>query len=1442
MTTNWQQPPGGAPPSGQNNQSQNAGKGKRFAVVGVLLVVIAGLAAGAGLFMANRDSDTAADDARYVLTETVASDPVFEPRDARGADPFFPLEVQLVAFQEEQEEGVRQQAEEILEGAEPGQEVEVPAFDVAALDEAVKTGLYGGTEENTCDPERLISFLYANPDLGEAWAKVQGIEFVEIADYIRGLDVRILAEDTNVLNHGFNPDNGAPYEIDTILAAGTAVLVDENGDIRTRCYCGNPIKPKPPEHMPPRCVVWIEHIYVQPAGDERRANAVRDVLLTGRETTVGGALWLEVKWGNANDQTGWVRSDNLRKHYCPPEQIEWQCPGPERVPVWANPDTTDQVGWHSGTVRTSTGETDIFGPVQPVGAPNPTVVNDFMLIRFTQANNAQNSAWVALDDLQQDEENCFRVPVCIETDGPVWARGGGAIIDAGGVMQVEFTGRFVTEVGFLTEVRLVEQGGTAGWTSIFYTALEDAECDAPGYECVTDYGELGAIVYQDSTGNDHIGHVYNATVTRLGPEQDGRVLVEMATPGGPEGWIDEERFTADIAKCRPYYECYVTTVAAYAEFPTEGAMIGAQSASIIGVVGKRAHTNGADPTYTRIEVAGSRYWINELNLLPASSEECDPTTEVDCPTYGWNDERDELPPRSEDIAALTSSDRTSAVIAIDDPTNNDRPTITECCVSALFETPDTSTPVMGQLVPVQVTVIGAVVVDNGGGDEVWYLTDTGDYFNEMHVTFGDCIAECPQPTLVPPLGDRVEQELASELYAVVVEPRQYDPEPQDDGDCCIAGASTGIQSGIDADGEFPRFVEVVSGPHTPAPGWYLTADGDWFAAIQVVGASICEHVECPNPMVPGIYDQYELQRDTENTVALAFVYPGDTAECCAQGNTHGGPSFADDSGAPLTEPTSVIVIGIDGDWYQVIVQDFVTWIHVSQFLDLEECDGGGDLPCDNLQGAIATVAQEFRSTVDCCISGIVRFENPADSDPGETSLLVDPAEFGEFVGVLEFEGQTWYEFDTAGYGTVWALASNLVNGMACNPEVECPGNSIVGQTIVDDFENGPFNIYMCCVSMLSATGGPIFEVVTLTGDTMEEFGVVSYGTDDGEFIVETDFVFGDDCRQTCPDGQTIVENLQDCPPPAIRCPNGQEVDSLNDCPTPIPPRVTCADGSTAPTANECPTPTPPPVTCPDGSTAPARGACPDPVVTCPDGSTVPASQGCPDPVVTCPDGSTVPASQGCPDPVVTCPDGSGAVTLDDCPVACQDRDQDQICDAQDNCPDTRNFNQNNSDGDGVGDACDNCVFVTNGFQDDSDGDGTGDLCEVPDCPDRLLSNGECCPTESVADGSQCFCPAGQQVQPGGTCPPPCPVGTIASGTLCLCADQSEPVPGAGCTKQCPNGDRVPEAQNCPPVIEFEPICPTDRLRGDGVCCPEGQVAFLSNNVTEVFWECVYPLF
>ncbi len=48
----------------------------------------------------------------------------------------------------------------------------------------------------------------------------------------------------------------------------------------------------------------------------------------------------------------------------------------------------------------------------------------------------------------------------------------------------------------------------------------------------------------------------------------------------------------------------------------------------------------------------------------------------------------------------------------------------------------------------------------------------------------------------------------------------------------------------------------------------------------------------------------------------------------------------------------------------------------------------------------------------------------------------------------------------------------------------------------------------------------------------------------------------------------------------------------------------------------------------------------------------------------------------------------------------------------DNCQDTDNANQADSDDDGVGDACDNCVDVANVDQADDDDDGVGNVCEI----------------------------------------------------------------------------------------------------------------------------------
>ena len=106
-------------------------------------------------------------------------------------------------------------------------------------------GLYGGTRDNaSCNTAQLVTFLHDNPDKGAAWAGVLGISPAEIPDYVAKLTPVTLRRDTRVTNHGFK--NGKATELQSVLQAGTAVLVSPFGEPVVRCTCGNPLTaPKP---------------------------------------------------------------------------------------------------------------------------------------------------------------------------------------------------------------------------------------------------------------------------------------------------------------------------------------------------------------------------------------------------------------------------------------------------------------------------------------------------------------------------------------------------------------------------------------------------------------------------------------------------------------------------------------------------------------------------------------------------------------------------------------------------------------------------------------------------------------------------------------------------------------------------------------------------------------------------------------------------------------------------------------------------------------------------------------------------------------------------------------------------------------------------------------------------------------------------------------------
>ena len=102
-------------------------------------------------------------------------------------------------------------------------------------------GLYGGTRNaGSCDVAAIDAFLAANPDKAAAWAGALGIAPADISRYLKTLTPVVLLADTRVTNHGYR--NGKATPLQSVLQAGTAVLLDATGVPRVKCACGNPLK------------------------------------------------------------------------------------------------------------------------------------------------------------------------------------------------------------------------------------------------------------------------------------------------------------------------------------------------------------------------------------------------------------------------------------------------------------------------------------------------------------------------------------------------------------------------------------------------------------------------------------------------------------------------------------------------------------------------------------------------------------------------------------------------------------------------------------------------------------------------------------------------------------------------------------------------------------------------------------------------------------------------------------------------------------------------------------------------------------------------------------------------------------------------------------------------------------------------------------------------
>lgn len=247
-------PPSGAPPPPPPPSRRKKKAGVLWPLIGLAAVV--GAIVGGLVFLTGGNED--GPDITEVFAEPVAStglDP-FTPSlvPSLGAIPAIPaVDLETV----ERAVGLLNPPVGELSGIDfpefeiPG--LEIPAPDLGGdgpedvVDTVVATvsgaapGLYGGTEIlETCDKEALIGFMLDNLDKAAAWAGVQDIDVDDIPDFVRSLTDVILQIDTRVTNHGFR--DGVANPINSVLQAGTAVLVDIFGVPRVRCFCGNPLQ------------------------------------------------------------------------------------------------------------------------------------------------------------------------------------------------------------------------------------------------------------------------------------------------------------------------------------------------------------------------------------------------------------------------------------------------------------------------------------------------------------------------------------------------------------------------------------------------------------------------------------------------------------------------------------------------------------------------------------------------------------------------------------------------------------------------------------------------------------------------------------------------------------------------------------------------------------------------------------------------------------------------------------------------------------------------------------------------------------------------------------------------------------------------------------------------------------------------------------------------
>jgi hypothetical protein len=214
--------------AGPAPQPTPRGSRARWIIAALLIVAIA---AGVGVFVLTRPAATPpATTANKVV--------IYEPPDKPGSNPFTPPATVIRASSSPTPS---------VEASPIASATPSPASSASASPSSstpagtpLPQGTFGGSGSNTvCDREKLLQYLHGDPARLRVWASVRGIDISQVDQYVRALTPATLTKDLRVTNHSFVNGDAQAYQ--SILPAGTAVLLDANGQVVTRCLCGNPL-------------------------------------------------------------------------------------------------------------------------------------------------------------------------------------------------------------------------------------------------------------------------------------------------------------------------------------------------------------------------------------------------------------------------------------------------------------------------------------------------------------------------------------------------------------------------------------------------------------------------------------------------------------------------------------------------------------------------------------------------------------------------------------------------------------------------------------------------------------------------------------------------------------------------------------------------------------------------------------------------------------------------------------------------------------------------------------------------------------------------------------------------------------------------------------------------------------------------------------------------